>query len=353
MIRNKKVLFGLMAFLALLLAGTVAVGGCAGKPTGPESWPKDIALAGGPSATASHYLIEAYWSDLLRKEFGIRGTPVTSTSEESMLGIGTGEYAAGLGAVVTADQALKGEEAFTEAGPQPVRMMMATSDLHWNIFALKGSGITSLADLKGKKFSAEYKGVSYYLWVIKELLAAYGLSENDVIIGAYGRAPEACSNVGNRTADAGANLSPYDMAFIQEMCTTNDIVFLPLSQEAINRVTDKWAWMRPSKIPAGMYKGVDEDVPTVKTPMGFYANRDTPDDFVYQLMKYCYDDEYRAGFELVHPTCRTEMTLENAVATPVIPFHAGAVQYFKDKGVWTPELDKFQKDILQKWGEKR
>ncbi len=353
MMRNRKVLFGLTAFLVLLLAGTVAISGCVGKPTGPEAWPKDVAYAGGPSPTASHYLISAYWSDLLRREYGIRGTPVTSTSEESMLGIGRGDYAAGLGAVVTAEQALKGKEAFTKVGPQPVRMMMATSDLHSHIFVLKGSGITSIADLKGKKFSADYKGVTYHLWMIEEMLAAYGLSTKDIIIGPYGRAPEALSNVKDRLADAGAIWAPYNMAWIKEFAETNDVVFLPRSEAAIKRGTDKWPWLLPSKLPAGMYKGIDKDVPTVKTRIGFYANKDFPDDFVYQMMKYSYHPDYRADFEKVHPTIPTEITLESSVSMPVIPFHAGAIKFYKDMGVWTDELDKFQKDILKELGEKR
>ena len=83
------------------------------------------------------------------------------------------------------------------------------------------------------------------------------------------------------------------------------------------------------------------------------ANKDLPDDFVYQLLKYSYDTEYRADFELVHVSIPKGVTLERAVMGPTIPYHAGAVKYYKDMGVWTSELDNWQKDMLKKLGEKK
>ena len=56
---------------------------------------------------------------------------------------------------------------------------------------LKKSGIKTVADFKGKKLAGDYKGASYMLLLVKEILPAYGLTEKDVIIGAFGRAPEA------------------------------------------------------------------------------------------------------------------------------------------------------------------
>jgi TRAP transporter TAXI family solute receptor len=298
-------------------------------------------------------MISAYWSNLLQKEYGIRSTPITSTSEEDALGAGRGEYAAGQIVGPVPEQALKGEEAFAKAGPQPVRLVMNFSDIAWYFVALQSSGIKSLGDLKGKKFSADSKGATYVTWVNMELLAAYGLSDKDVSIGAYAKQNEASDNVVARVADVGGLVAPIPVGFITEFATTQDAVFIPLSDQAIKRVTDKWTWVAQTKIPANTYKNQTADIPTIKSWLGFVSNKDLPDDFVYTLLKYCYDPAYRSDFEKISVVTLKETTLNRAVQNATIPFHAGAVKYYKEKGVWTPELDRCQAEQLKKLGETR
>jgi hypothetical protein len=38
--------------------------------------------------------------------------------------------------------------------------------------------------------------------------------------------------------------------------------------------------------------------------------------------------------------------LKKATEIVVAPFHEGAVRFFKEKGVWTPELEKLQEAEL-------
>jgi TRAP transporter TAXI family solute receptor len=319
----------------------------------PANWPKEVVFGGGPASNTVAYLMVAYWSNLLQKEYGIRSTPVTSTSEEDALGAGKMEMAAGQIVGPVPEQAIKGEEAFVKAGPQPIRLLFNYSDIAWYFVARKGSGIRSLGDLKGKKFSGDSKGATYVTWVNLELLRAYGLSEKDLSIGAYARQNEACTNVGSRVADAGGFVAPIPIAFVREFATTQDIVFLPLSDQAIKRVTDKWTWVAATKIPANTYRGQSEDVPTVKSWLGFVSHKDLPDDFVYQLMKYSFAPQYRSGFENTSVTAAKESTLQRAVRNATIPFHAGAAKFFRDTGVWTPELEKWQTDQLKKLNTNR
>lgn len=339
--------------IVVLLTFVFVVSANAGPKNAPKDWPKDVVFGGGPSPVTSHYLIAAYWGDLLRKEYGVRCTPITSGSEKNSLGVGQGKMHAAYAVGPIPVWAVHGEKMFGKVGPQPIRAIAMTADLYINFFTLKRTGIKSMADLRGKNFSADYKGVTYLYMIAEEVLNAYGLKEKDVTIGVYGRAPEAWKNVASGLADAGASTNPHGMAYIREFFMTQDGQFIPLSEQAIERVTKKWDWVTPGIIPAGLYKNVNKDIPTVKLRMVIFVHRDAPDDFAYQLTKYMYHPDYRADFENVHRVTKTEILLDRAVHEPVIPYHPGAIKFYRDMGKWTPRLDDWQKSYLRKLGEKK
>jgi TRAP-type uncharacterized transport system substrate-binding protein len=54
-------------------------------------------------------------------------------------------------------------------------------------------------------------------------------------------------------------------------------------------------------------------------------------------------------FEVVHPVWG-RFDIKSATAPRLVPYHAGAVKYYKEKGVWDSGVDKWQKEMLQKAG---
>ena len=344
------VLIGIILFSASMLATEV----CAEQKAAPKDWPVDIVFGGGPSPASSHYLLVAYLGNQLRKEYGIRSTPVPGNSEKNCLAVAQGERAVAMAVGPIPGYALNGEQTFARVGPQKaLRLMTVTSDIYFAFFALKRTGINSIADLRGKKLAGDYKGASYMLMLIKEILPAYGLTEKDVIIGVYGKAPEAWNNVASGLADAGASIGPHGLPWVKEFFMKYDGMFIPLSENAIKRAASRWNWVFPGIIAPGLYRGVDKEVPTLKLRLNLLTNRDLPDDFVYQLLDYMYGEKYRSDFEKVHRVFAKEVTVDRAVTNYTVPYHAGAVKYYKEKGVWNSTVDKWQKDFLKRLGEKR
>jgi len=39
--------------------------------------------------------------------------------------------------------------------------------------------------------------------------------------------------------------------------------------------------------------------------------------------------------------------LKETMEEPKIPFHPGAIRYFKEKKLWTPELQKEQEELVK------
>lgn len=77
--------------------------------------------------------------------------------------------------------------------------------------------------------------------------------------------------------------------------------------------------------------------------MGLSTLKDFPEEGVYRILKALmgHFDE----FKLIHPTAK-DWTPQNTLNQFCIPFHPGAIRYFKEIGAWKAEHDKRQEAML-------
>jgi TRAP transporter TAXI family solute receptor len=92
-----------------------------------------------------------------------------------------------------------------------------------------------------------------------------------------------------------------------------------------------------ANIPKGMYKGVDEDVPVAAATNLLIVNEKMSEELAYQITKLIL--ERTPELVAVHKAA-VEITLKNAVVGSPIPFHPGALRYYKEKGVKVPTAGK-------------
>jgi len=72
-----------------------------------------------------------------------------------------------------------------------------------------------------------------------------------------------------------------------------------------------------------------------------------PDFVAYGILAAIYDGNH---LEEVRNLSKhlTDASIEKSVEKFWIPFHPGAVKYYKDRGVWTKETEARQKELLDK-----
>ena len=70
----------------------------------------------------------------------------------------------------------------------------------------------------------------------------------------------------------------------------------------------------------------------------------TSDDTVYRITKAILG--HHTEFAKFHATARA-WTADNTLEDPKIPFHPGAIRYFKEIGKWTPRLEALQATLLK------
>ncbi len=305
------VVFG---FTALSWAGTAQLSLSTGSMGGGF-----YAIGGGMAAYISKYIE------------GVRCTAVTSGGvDENINRLDQGK--ADIGLVSTGDSyaAFEGMKPYQKKFDKMRGMGILFAN--WGEpFCLKKSGINTYLDLKGKTVSAGAPGGSmhklFFDWV-----RIHGLDpEKDMKI-VYLPSRGAVDALKTGQIDAAMEIAAIPTPSITELSLTHAVTivrFAPGYQDKLVKAMPKYL---PMTIPAGTYKGIDEDIQTVGMAALWACRVDLSEDLIYKLVKAIYSP---AGLEYlgkVHPAAKG-IKLENAAKWAPIPFHPGAEKFFREAGV--------------------
>ena len=117
-----------------------------------------------------------------------------------------------------------------------------------------GSGIRSIADLRGKRVSLDEPG-SGTLVDARLILAAYGLKETDVK-AEYLPAQRVADALKEGVIDAFFNVSGWPQSAVAELAATAGIQLVPIEGPQAEALTKRYDFFSIDEIPDGAYKGV-------------------------------------------------------------------------------------------------
>ena len=227
----------------------------------------------------------------------------------------------------TLDFAFNAKEAFKE----PLKGMSAIAVLYPEVVQVVVAAdgpIKSFADLKGKKVGVGAPGsgteANY-----RQLLDAYGLKKEDVN-GQYLSFSESAEAFKDKHIDAFVVTGAVPTSAIMDVATQNAIRILPIANDITAKLTQKYPFLAGVKVPANSYKGQTADVPTVAVNAVLIAGSQLKEGMVYNLTKALFDNQAELG--AAHAKGK-ELSLKTASTGVSIPFHPGAVKYYKEKGL--------------------
>ena len=226
--------------------------------------------------------------------------------------------------------ALSGSNVFEAAGPQRDIRGIASlyhEDIH--VVARKGSGISRITDLRGKRVSLDDPG-SGTLVGARIILNAYGLTEDD-LEAQYIKAGDSIKKIREGKLDAFFIIAGNPSRAISELSEEGLVTLIPISGPIASRLTWENPFFTPSVIPAGSYAGV-EAVRTLGVAALWVVSSAQSDVQVYEITKRFWEnlpDLKKLG---LHPKI-DRITMATAFFSMSVPLHPGALKYYQESGL--------------------
>ncbi len=199
-----------------------------------------------------------------------------------------------------------------------------------HIVVKKGSGIKSVADLKGKRVALDEPG-SGTLVNARMILAAYGIKESD-IKPEYIKPNQAGDKMKDGALDAFFFVGGAPAGAIAELASSGaGIELLPLDGAAAEALRKTSSFFAPDTIPGATYKDV-AGVSTLSVGAQWVTSAKADTETVYQITKALYSEATQKALAAGHAKGKL-ITLQNAVMGAGIPFHPGAEKFYREVGV--------------------
>jgi hypothetical protein len=219
----------------------------------------------------------------------------------------------------------------TEAFKEPLKAMNAIAVLYPEVIQVvvaAAGPIKSIADLKGKKVGVGAPGSGTEA-NFRQLLDAYGMKKEDVN-AQFLSFSESAEAYKDKHIDAFIVTAGIPNAGIMDVATQNEIRILNIPADVAAKLTQKYPFLAAVKVPANTYKGQTAEVPTVAVNAVLIAGSSLKEEMVYNLTKALFENQ--ADLAAAHAKGK-ELNMKTAVTGVSIPFHPGAVKYYKEKGL--------------------
>ncbi|KUK73216.1 MAG: TRAP transporter solute receptor, TAXI family [Clostridiales bacterium 38_11] len=319
MIKKANILIVLLLVLSLCLFG------CGSKDVADKT-EKAVNLALGTSGSGSGvYILGGVLCDVVNKnqEALIVSPQVTAGFEENLGLVNDNKIAL---AEVSTNNLAAGMDKFSNITGV---FNYTIPPLHLVVDGNKN--INSIEDLKGKKVNLGAPGQSTRK-ISEMLLSSYGLTADDYKISSLPTG-ESIEALKDGQVDAIIVIAYAPMPGIAELALTKNIAILPIEGSNADKFNEAMSFsLVPSKIPAGSYKGIDQEIITVSPPMTIIANKDLDTELVYQFTKATWENLDELGE--ANDSLKS-LTLDKTVFSGWnnLPLHPGAEKYFKEVGI--------------------
>jgi len=226
----------------------------------------------------------------------------------------------------------------------PVRLLTIGSPTMISGIVAEDSGIKSAQDLIGKRFVSNFTGSAGITAQARAFLANHNISENDIRSISVPSVVDGVHAVMEGKADASA-CAVTGMAAVEELDATKGARFLSFdpSPDAVERMQKEFPGYLVKVEPGP--RGVREPIYAMAYDIVLVARTDLSEDVAYNIVKTLWENYEELA--PIHPLLRNWTPDRFVSEMATIPYHPGAVKFYKEQGVWNDALEKLQNELLK------
>ncbi len=317
--RSSKVLS--VSLILCIFSATQALAANAG-------WPKSLTL-GTASPGGVFYVYGQAVAKILTESLKIEIDPLaTQGSEQNVKLIESGDAQLGLLTMGSGLQAWNGAGAWTGHRYRKMRALFPMYDNVFSFVTLRRSGVTTIAQFSDRNVCTGPRAGAQGSYV-PAILKAIGVSAK-ILNGAW---DSVSADLLKGRCDALVVLAGTPSPLLKQLETKEPLTFVSLTPEQIETIRKAMPELSVSQVGSGVYTFLDKTYTTVGLFAFAIGRDDLSDELVYQLVKAVFDNQPR----LVKATSAAIDTVpQNALKDSYLPFHPGAVRYYREVGISIP-----------------
>lgn len=306
---------GLLAAVLVVVAPAVAI-----------AQSKSLTL-GTASVGGTYYVIGGAMAQLLSDRAGLHvTTQQTQGPNQNLIMIDDGKLQLGMVTMGVALQALQGSAPWTKGKKyESIRALFPMYDTPMQCVSLKKSGITGFAQLEGKTVGTGPKAgtAGTYFPLIFDALGMKASFRN-------GQGGDMGNQLKDGLLDAFCFAAGLPIPIFSELDADQPVVFYTWTPDELAKIRKALPEFSESTIPKGTYRQQTADQKTVGLYNFSIASKDMPDATAYLITKTVLENN--ATMVKAHAAAK-ETIAANAKRNTFLPFHPGAVRYYKEKGI--------------------
>ena len=267
-----------------------------------------------------------------KKEHGIRASvESTGGSTYNLNAIASGELEMGVAQSDWQYHAWNGTSKFKEKGPnKDLRAVFSVHPEPFTVVARADSGIKNFEDLKGKRVNIGNPG-SGQRGTMEVVMGKMGWTKDDFKLASELKSAEQSKALCDNKIDAIVFTVGHPSGSIKEATTSCDSVLVNVQGPEIDALVEENDYYRTATVPAGMYRGNDQDTMTFGVGATFVTSAKVPENVIYVVVKSVFENF--DDFKKLHPAfsvLKKEEMVKDGLSAPL---HDGAAKYYKEAGL--------------------
>ena len=257
----------------------------------------------------------------------------TEGSVANVKGIAGGTLESGLSQADISYWAFRGEGKFEDTGPvESLRTIANLFAESLHLVVRRGSGIDSVADLRGRRVSLDREGSGTRVDALL-VLEAYGIALEDIQAEALASGA-AADRMRAGELDAFFMIVGTPANAVANLADDNLITLVPVTGPEADKLLELYPFFHKDRITAGTYLNVPE-TETLSVGAQWLVSAALPDDLVYEVTRALWHPSTRRLLDNGHPKGQA-IDVFTALDGLVVPLHPGARRYYSEAGIPFP-----------------